>query len=151
LGAEIKWGIVSRDKLREVDLKDPADAKAMVGSFFLTVAPSWAANRLRSVTTLADKPPTAISRQGSANGPCRDPHHRAFMMERPDPTDYSITVKRNRTPRNSWRWEINRPGKSTPVKQSADHFQTMAEATRAGKEALQRLLKLRINLFVRER
>jgi hypothetical protein len=52
IGAEIKWGIVSRDKLREVDLKDPADAKAMVGSFFLTVAPSWAANRLRSVTTL---------------------------------------------------------------------------------------------------
>jgi hypothetical protein len=49
------------------------------------------------------------------------------------------------------RWEINRPGKSIPVKQSADHFQTMAEATRAGKEALQRLLKLRINLFVRER
>jgi hypothetical protein len=35
LGAEIKWGIVSRNKLREVDLKDPADAKAMVGSFFV--------------------------------------------------------------------------------------------------------------------
>jgi hypothetical protein len=32
---KIKWGIVSRNKLREVDLKDPADAKAMVGSFFV--------------------------------------------------------------------------------------------------------------------
>jgi hypothetical protein len=58
------------------------------------------------------------------------------MIEHLEPTDYSVAVKQNRKPRNSWRWEINRPGKSTPVKQSADHFETMAEATRAGKEAL---------------
>jgi hypothetical protein len=73
------------------------------------------------------------------------------MIERPDPADYSVVVKQNRKPRNSWRWEINRPGKSVPVERSPDNFQTMAEATRAGKEALQRLLKLCINLFVRER
>jgi hypothetical protein len=71
-----------------------------------------------------------------------------IMTERPDPTDYSIAVKRNRRPHNSWRWEINRPGKSIPVKQSADHFQTMAEATRAGKEALQRLVKLHSTLIL---
>jgi DNA invertase Pin-like site-specific DNA recombinase len=29
------------------------------------------------------------------------------MIECPDPIDYSIAVKRNRKPRNSWRWEIN--------------------------------------------
>jgi hypothetical protein len=34
---------------------------------------------------------------------------------------------------------------------SPDHFQTMAEATRAGKEALQRLVKLRLSVFFRER
>jgi hypothetical protein len=79
------------------------------------------------------------------------PFRRVIMIERPDPNDYSVAMKRNRGPRNSWPWEINRPGKSIPVKQSVDHFDTMAEATRAGKEALQRLVKLRINLFVRER
>jgi hypothetical protein len=68
------------------------------------------------------------------------------MIERPHPTDYSVAVKRNRKPPNSWRWEINCPGKSVPVERSTDNFQTMAEATRAGKEALQRLVKLRLTL-----
>ena len=60
-----------------------------------------------------------------------------------DPADYSIAVLRNRTPVNSWRWEINGAGKSIPVQRSASHFQSMAEATRAGKGALQRFVKLR--------
>jgi hypothetical protein len=70
------------------------------------------------------------------------------MIERPDPTDYSVAVKQNRKPRNSWRWEIYRPGKSIPVERSPDYFQTMAEATRAGKEALQRLVKLRLTISI---
>jgi hypothetical protein len=60
--------------------------------------------------------------------------------------DYSVAVRRNKNPRNSWKWEIYRPGKSMPVERSPDHFQTMAEATRAGKAALQRLVKLRLTL-----
>jgi hypothetical protein len=69
------------------------------------------------------------------------------MMEMFVPADYSLAVKRNRKPQGSWRWEINRSGKSIPVERSPDHFQTMAEATRAGKAALQRLVKLRLTLF----
>ena len=60
--------------------------------------------------------------------------------------DYSVAVRRNRKPGNSWKWEIYRPGKSIPVERSPDRFQTMAEATRAGKAALQRLVKLRLTL-----
>jgi hypothetical protein len=73
------------------------------------------------------------------------------MIERADPAEYSVAVKQNRKPRNSWRWEINRAGKSIPVERSQVHFLTMAEATRAGKAALQRLVKLRLKVFFPER
>jgi hypothetical protein len=76
---------------------------------------------------------------------------RAPMIERADPAEYSVAVKQNRKPRNSWRWEINRAGKSIPVERSQVHFLTMAEATRAGKAALQRLVKLRLKVFFPER
>jgi len=72
----------------------------------------------------------------------------ASMIERFDPTDYSIAVRRNRKPPNSWRWEIYGPGKSIPVERSPNRFQTMAEATRSGKEALQRFVKLRATLSI---
>ena len=74
-----------------------------------------------------------------------------IMIDPPDPSDYSVAVKRNRKPRDSWRWEISRAGKSLPVERSPDRFQTVAEATRAAKEALQRLVKLRLSVFFRER
>jgi len=64
-----------------------------------------------------------------------------MMIERFDPADYSVAVKRNRKPPNSWRWEISRAGKSIAVQRSRDIFQTMAEATKAGKAALQLLVK----------
>jgi hypothetical protein len=63
------------------------------------------------------------------------------MIERFDPIDYSVAVIRNRKPPNSWRWEINRAGKSMAVRRSHDDFQTMAEATREGKAALEQLVK----------
>lgn len=50
-----------------------------------------------------------------------------------DPADYSIAVRLNKKPRNSWRWEINCPGKCFPIERSASHFETMAAATRARK------------------
>jgi hypothetical protein len=67
-----------------------------------------------------------------------------MTAERFDPADYSLAVKRNTKPRVSWRWEIHRAGKSIAVKRSPVHFQTMAEATRAGKEALKRFVNFRL-------
>ena len=52
--------------------------------------------------------------------------------------DFSVVVK-NRAPLpKPWRWEIYAAGKSKPVRQS-DFFETMSEATRAGKAALAEL------------
>jgi hypothetical protein len=52
-----------------------------------------------------------------------------------NPSDYSLAIKnRGRSPK-PWKWEINAAGKSKAVVQSA-FFETMSEATRAGKMAL---------------
>ena len=58
-----------------------------------------------------------------------------------DRTDYSVVVKNRGTPPNPWKWEIYRAGRSNPIKQSSVYFHTMAMASRAGKEALKRLLE----------
>jgi len=55
-------------------------------------------------------------------------------------SDYSLSVKRNAKPPTSWRWEINCAGRSLPVEKSSIHFETVAAATKAGKEALKLLL-----------
>jgi hypothetical protein len=61
-----------------------------------------------------------------------------------DRTDYSVVVKHRAPPPTSWRWEIYRAGRSSPVKTSG-YFHTMVAARRAGKEALKKLLdKLRV-------
>jgi hypothetical protein len=58
-------------------------------------------------------------------------------------SDYSVVVKNRAPPPNSWRWEIYRAGRSTPIGQSPIFFQTMAAANKAGKAALkQQLAKL---------
>ena len=57
-----------------------------------------------------------------------------------DETDYSVVVK-NRAPLpNSWKWEIYRAGRWSPIGQSAIFFHTMAAANKAGKVALKQLL-----------
>jgi hypothetical protein len=55
-----------------------------------------------------------------------------------DRTDYSVVVKNRAPPPSSWKWEIYRAGRSSPVKQSSVFFHTMVTANRAGKEALNR-------------
>jgi hypothetical protein len=61
-----------------------------------------------------------------------------------DQTDYSVVVKHRAPPPKPWKWEIYRAGRAIPVEQSSLYFQTMATASRAGKEALKQLLdKLR--------
>jgi hypothetical protein len=54
--------------------------------------------------------------------------------------DYSVVVKNRAPPPNSWRWEIYRAGRSSPVGQSQIFFRTMVAANRAGKAALKQLL-----------
>ena len=59
-----------------------------------------------------------------------------------DRTDYSVVVKNiRRTGPNPWKWEIYRAGRSSPIKQSPVNFSAMAMASRAGKEALKRLVE----------
>jgi hypothetical protein len=57
-----------------------------------------------------------------------------------DDTDYSAVVKSRRPPPNSWRWEIYRAGRSSPIRQSPIFFRTMTAANKAGKAALKQLL-----------
>jgi hypothetical protein len=57
-----------------------------------------------------------------------------------DRTDYSVVVKNRAPPPSSWRWEIYRAGKASPVKLSSVYFHTMVTAYREGKEALKQLL-----------
>lgn len=57
-----------------------------------------------------------------------------------DDTDYSVVVKNRRVPPTSWRWEIYRAGRSSPIGQSPIFFHTVAAANKAGKAALKQLL-----------
>jgi hypothetical protein len=57
-----------------------------------------------------------------------------------DQTDYSVVVKNRGRPPNSWRWEIYRAGRSSPIEQSTTYFSIMGMAHRAGKQALEQLL-----------
>jgi hypothetical protein len=55
-------------------------------------------------------------------------------------SDYSVVVKHRAHPPNTWRWEIYRAGRASPIEKSPVYFQTMVTANRAGKEALKKLL-----------
>ena len=57
-----------------------------------------------------------------------------------DHEDFSVVVKHRAPPPKSWRWEIYRAGRKSPVEQSKEFFDSMTEATRAGKIALQLFL-----------
>jgi hypothetical protein len=63
------------------------------------------------------------------------------MERRPQALDlfeYTLAIKNRGRPPKPWRWEIYEAGKSKPARQS-DFFETMSEATRAGKAALAEL------------
>jgi hypothetical protein len=53
-------------------------------------------------------------------------------------SDFTLAIKNKGRPPKPWRWEIYAAGKSKPVRQS-EFFETMSEATRAGKAALAEL------------
>jgi len=52
-----------------------------------------------------------------------------------DRSNYSVVVKNKARPPNSWKWQIYRAGRSSPVKQSSVYFHTMVTANRAGTQA----------------
>jgi hypothetical protein len=54
--------------------------------------------------------------------------------------DFSVVVKRRGPPRQSWCWEIYRAGRNSAIECSEIFFETMSEASRAGKTALNVLL-----------
>jgi len=54
--------------------------------------------------------------------------------------DYSVVVKNKGKYPRSWRWEIYRAGRDSPVNQSPVYFETATKAQRAGKEAIKLLL-----------
>jgi hypothetical protein len=62
------------------------------------------------------------------------------MPIRVNQSDYSVVVKLRAPPPNSWRWEIYRAGRSTPIDQASVCFDTVAAVSRAGKEAMKKLL-----------
>jgi hypothetical protein len=62
-------------------------------------------------------------------------------MGRFDRSDFSVVVKLRAPPPKSWRWEIYRAARSSPVRQSTECYATMAAAQRAGKEALEEYLE----------
>jgi hypothetical protein len=54
--------------------------------------------------------------------------------------DFSVVIKNKAAAPKSWRWEIYRAGRISPIERSETFFETMAEASRAGKRALNSLL-----------
>ena len=66
--------------------------------------------------------------------------HISAMPLRFNRADYSVAVKRKSESQNFWRWQIWRAGRLIPLEQSSASFDTMAAATRAGKDALKQFL-----------
>lgn len=58
----------------------------------------------------------------------------------PDHLDFSVVVKNMARTPSSWKWEIHRVGRNSPVKQSQALFGTATEADRAGRKALNSFL-----------
>jgi hypothetical protein len=57
-----------------------------------------------------------------------------------DQTDFSVVVKNHAPPPKSWRWEIYRAGRKSPIECSSILYATVEAANRAGKQALKELL-----------
>jgi hypothetical protein len=57
-----------------------------------------------------------------------------------DHSDFSVVVKHRAPPPSSWRWEIYRAGRTSPIDRSKAFFTTMSEAQRAGTAALRSML-----------
>jgi hypothetical protein len=54
--------------------------------------------------------------------------------------DFSVVVKHSAPAPKSWRWEIYRAGRTSPIERSKALFESVTDASRAGKVALSLLL-----------
>lgn len=57
-----------------------------------------------------------------------------------DHSDFSVVVKHGAPGPKSWRWEIYRAGRTSPIERSKVLFASATDASRAGKVALSLLL-----------
>jgi hypothetical protein len=57
-----------------------------------------------------------------------------------DHEDFSVVVKHRASPPKSWRWEIYRAGRASAIDHSEVYFDSITEASRAGKAALKLML-----------
>ena len=57
-----------------------------------------------------------------------------------DHSDFSVVVKHRAPPPKPWKWEIYHASRTSPIQQSAFYFDSMTEASRAGKMALHLML-----------
>jgi hypothetical protein len=57
-----------------------------------------------------------------------------------DHEDFSVVVKNQASPPKSWRWEIYRAGRASAIDHSKVYFDSITEASRAGKAALKLML-----------
>jgi len=64
----------------------------------------------------------------------------SIFPKQTDPPDFSFVVKSMAKPPKQWRWEIYRAGRVSPIQQSPVCFESVSEASRAGKAALKLLL-----------
>jgi hypothetical protein len=84
----------------------------------------------------------AIGRCAHTRDPAREAAQRSMPMGLAR-VRHSVLAQRaliRSKSQNFWRWEISRAGRSSPVEQSSASFDTMAAATRAGKDALKQFL-----------
>jgi hypothetical protein len=54
--------------------------------------------------------------------------------------DFSVVIKNRGLPPKTWRWEIYRAGRRSPIEHSKIFFESATEANRAGKAALRLML-----------
>jgi len=57
-----------------------------------------------------------------------------------DHADFSLVVKQSKPGQKLWRWEIYRAGRTSPIERSKVLFDSVKDASRAGKAALSLLL-----------
>jgi hypothetical protein len=63
-----------------------------------------------------------------------------YIPDMIDHEDFSVVVKNRAHPPKPWRWEIYRAGRTSPIEHSQIYFESMSEASRAGKAALKLML-----------
>jgi hypothetical protein len=65
-----------------------------------------------------------------------------LSISRKDSQDFSVVVKNRGTDSKPWKWVIYATGRKSPMISSRENFAKLAEANKAGKEALKRFLEL---------